>query len=74
MDSTIQTADERMAHVAQSEEEMWAYTRYMMAECDRTAELNYAHDKGRENERKYILELFEQGLSSEEIKQRLLQP
>ncbi|MCL2809013.1 MAG: Rpn family recombination-promoting nuclease/putative transposase [Treponema sp.] len=46
MDSTIQTADERMAHVAQSEEEMWAYTRYMMGQCDRTAEINYAREEG----------------------------
>jgi len=51
MDSSIQTAKERMEHVAQSEEEMWAYARYMLAQCDRTAELNYAHDKGREEGR-----------------------
>jgi predicted transposase/invertase (TIGR01784 family) len=31
-------------------------------------------EEGRENERKYVLELFSQGLSSEEIKQRLIQP
>jgi len=54
MDSTIQTADERMAHVAQSEEEMWAYTRYMMAQCDRTAELNFARDEGRDESCKTI--------------------
>jgi len=47
MDSTIQTADERMEHVTQSKEEMWAYTRHMMAQCDRTSEINYARDEGR---------------------------
>jgi hypothetical protein len=30
--------------------------------------------KGRENERKYVLELVAQGLSLDEIKQRLIQP
>jgi len=36
---------ERMEHITQSEEEMWAYTRYMIAQCDRTAEINFAIDK-----------------------------
>ena len=48
MDSTIQTADDRMEHITQSEEEMWAYTRHLMAQCDRTAELNYGISKIRE--------------------------
>jgi len=47
MDSAIQSADKRMDYVTQSEEEMRAYTRYMMAECDRTSELNYALNKER---------------------------
>jgi len=42
MDTAIQTADKRLTHVTQSEEDMWAYTRYMMAECDRTGQLEYA--------------------------------
>jgi len=67
MDTAIKTADERMEHVTQDEEDMWAYTRYMMGECDRTAELNYAYEKGS----LYVLELMAQGLSIEEIKQRL---
>jgi len=73
MDTTIKTADERMEHVTQSEEDMWAYTRYMMAECDRTAEINYGIDKGIEKYRQYTLELLDQGLPIEEIKQRLKQ-
>ena len=46
MDSAIQTAEERMHHVTQSEDDMRAYTRYMMAECDRTSQLNFARDQG----------------------------
>ena len=33
----------------------------------------YAREEGRENERKYVLELLEQGLSLEEIKFHLTQ-
>ena len=85
MDTTIKTADERLEHVTQDEEDMWAYTRYMMGECDRTAELNYAQEKGVEigiekgiekgveKSNKYFLELLDQGLSPEEIKRRLSQ-
>ena len=48
MDSAIQTAEDRLHHVTQSEEDMRMYTRYMMAECDRTSEINFARDQGRE--------------------------
>ena len=44
MDITIKTADARLAHVTQSEDDMLAYTRYLMAECDRTSELNYVRE------------------------------
>ncbi|MCL2720881.1 MAG: PD-(D/E)XK nuclease family transposase [Treponema sp.] len=47
MDSAIQTAEDRLHHVTQSEEDMRMYTRYMMAECDRTSQLNFARDEGR---------------------------
>jgi len=68
MDTAIQTADDRMDHVTKNKEDMWAYTRYMMAECDRTSEINYALNKGREEERKMILELLNKGTSIDEIK------
>ena len=48
MDTTIKTADERFAHIIQDEEEMLAYDRYMKAACDRTSEINYARNEGRE--------------------------
>ena len=75
MDSTIQKADERMQHITQSEEDMWAYTRYMMAECDRTSQLDYAREEGFEEGlvkgKEEVLNLLTQGLSVDEIKQRL---
>ena len=46
MDSAIQTADERLFHVTQDKEAMWAYTRYVIAECDKTSGLNNAYRKG----------------------------
>ena len=52
MDTAIQTADSRMTYVIRDDEEMLAYERYMKADCDRTAELNFARDQGREEERK----------------------
>jgi len=47
MDTTIQVANEKLTHVTQSEEDMWAYTRYLMAECDRTGQLKYARGEER---------------------------
>ena len=71
MDEAIQTADERMALVTSDKEEMRAYWRYQMALSDRTSELNYAKNEGRSEERQRIKELFDQGLSVEEIKKYL---
>jgi len=48
MDTAIQTADERFAHITNiDEEELLAYERYMKYECDKTSELNYARSEGR---------------------------
>jgi len=73
MDKAIKTADERLEHVTQDEDDMWALTRYMMGECDRTSEMNYAVEKGIEKHNKYVIDLIDQGLTTEEIKQRLKQ-
>ena len=67
MDTAIKTADKRMEHVTQDEEDMWAYTRYLMGECDRTAELNFAREEGI----KHVLDLLDQGFSIEKIKESL---
>ena len=72
MDTAIKTAEERLEHITQDDDAMWALTRYMMGECDRTAELNYALEKGRKKEREEVLDLINQGLTPEEIKQRLM--
>jgi len=48
MDTAIQTADERLEHVTQDEEAKHAYLRHMMAECDRTSDINYARKDERE--------------------------
>jgi len=69
MDSTIRTADERMSQVTISEEDMIAYDRYLIAECDRISAINSA----RRERDQYVLELIDQGLSTDEIKQRLSQ-
>jgi len=69
MDSSIKTADKRLFHVTQSEEDMIAYDRYLIAECDRISELN----EGIRRQNKYIIDLINQGLTTEEIKQRLEQ-
>ena len=47
MDTAIQTADSRMMHITQDEEEMLAYERYFKAECDKTSEMNFAISKGK---------------------------
>jgi len=71
MDTAIQTADKRMVDLIQDEDEFLAYMRYVMAECDRTSEINFALNKGKEEGREEVLNLLAQGLSVEEIKQRL---
>jgi len=77
MDAAIQSAEERMFHVTQSEEDKIAYDRYLIAECDRISAINSAlregHKKGSEKRDQYIIKLIDQGLSTEEIKQRLSQ-
>ena len=68
MDSAIKTAEDRLHHVTQSEEDMRMYTRYMMAECDRTSEINFARDQGRADEKLMIARsLLAEGLAYEFI-------
>jgi flagellar biosynthesis/type III secretory pathway protein FliH len=87
MDEAIQTADERMALLSGDKEMRRAYWRYQMILSDYTSEMNYARDegleeglkkglkKGREEGleegRQRFFELLDQGLSAEDIKQRL---
>jgi len=83
MDSAIQLAAERMLNLTVDEDVITAYNRMFMASCDRTSEINFALSKGREEGREegrregreegqqYFLELLNQGLTIEEIKQRL---
>jgi len=42
MDAAILSAQERFKFVTQNKDDLDAYYRYMMAECDRTSEINYA--------------------------------
>ncbi|MCL2068108.1 MAG: Rpn family recombination-promoting nuclease/putative transposase [Treponema sp.] len=71
MDEAILSADERLAYLSGDEDAMDLYHRRFMAMCDRTSEINYAYAKGRAEERQRFLELLNQGLSVEEIKQRI---
>ena len=83
MDRAIQLAAERMLNLTVDEDVITAYNRMFMASCDRTSEINFALSKGREEgleegrekaheeDRQYFLELLNQGLTIEEIKQRL---
>ncbi|MCL1958869.1 MAG: Rpn family recombination-promoting nuclease/putative transposase [Spirochaetes bacterium] len=82
MDSAIQTADERLLYVTGDEDAQRAYLVRFRAMCDLTSMQNASHRKGREEglvqgreeAREEILKLFEQGLSIEEIKERLTRP
>jgi predicted transposase/invertase (TIGR01784 family) len=77
MDDGIQLAAEKLLELGMVEDARDAYFRYFMDQCDRTSELNYAlskgREEGREQNRQYFLELLNQGLTVEEIKQRLEQ-
>jgi len=67
MDTAIQNADKRMTSLTKSEEEMDTYFRMQKAEWDRRSEMYYARKEGQEE----ILELLDQGLTIEEIKEHL---
>jgi len=71
MDVAIQNADNRMTSLTKNEEEMDTYRRMQMAEFDRRAEIHYAREEGWDNCSSLILELLEQGLTIDEIKERL---
>jgi len=73
MDSAIETANERMVYVTGDKEAIRAYERRLMGLSDYNSSMNYAREEGRNEERLRLLEMFEQGLSVEEIKRRLKQ-
>ena len=68
MDAAIQAANDRMVYVTGDEEEIWAYERYLMALSDRTSEMNYAREEGREEGKLEIArKMKEMGFSPEQI-------
>jgi len=71
MDTAIQNADIRMTSLTKDEEAMDTYRRMQMAEYDRRAELYYARKEGRKECSSHVIEMLDQGLTTEEIKQRL---
>jgi len=71
MDEAIQIAEERLAQVTEDDEAMRAYWRRTMALCDYTSSMNWARDEGRAEELQWVLELVNQGLSTEEIKETI---
>jgi hypothetical protein len=81
MDAAIEIANERMVYVTGDKEAIRAYERRQMALSDHTSSMNYAREEGhmegrqegRNEERQRLLDMFEQGLSVEEIKRRLKQ-
>jgi len=77
MDSAIEMANERMVYVTGDKEAIRAYEMRLMGLSDYNSSMNYAreegHAEGRNEERQYLLEMIDQGLSIEEIKRRLMQ-
>jgi predicted transposase/invertase (TIGR01784 family) len=79
MDSAIYEANERMVYVTGDKEAIRAYEMRQMALSDYNSEIEYAreegeakgHAKGRQEERQYLLDMLDRGLSIEEIKQQL---
>jgi len=75
MDSAIYAANERMVYLSGDKEAMRAYEMRQMALSDYTSSINYAHEEGRaegrQEERQYLLDMLDQGLSVEEIKRQL---
>jgi len=76
MDAAIEAANERMVYVTGDKEAIRAYERRQMALSDYNSTISFARDEGiaegRAEGRAEVLELLDQGLSTEEIKQRLL--
>jgi len=70
-------AVETLSNITQDEVEYARMTTLIKSELDYRSEMKYERDsgrqEGREEDRKYVLELLEQGLSTEEIKARLQQ-
>jgi len=71
MDNAIQTANERLLYVTGDEDAQREYLVRFRAMCDMTSMQNAARRKGVEEGREEVLKLFEQGLSVDEIKERL---
>ena len=75
MDNAIQTANERLLYVTGDEDAQREYLVRFRAMCDMTSMKNAAHREGVKEGlaqgREEILKLFDQGLSVDEIKERL---
>jgi len=68
MDSAIKTAEERFKNIIQDEDELDAYYRYLMAECDRTSELNFAIE---ENDKKWQILLADKEAENARLRAEL---
>jgi len=79
MDNAIQMANERLLYVTEDEDAQREYLVRFRAMCDMTSMQNAAHREGvkegreeaRKEDRQYFLELLNQDLTKEEIKERL---
>ena len=73
--SEIRKAVDTLFRLNADKEVRALYNARLMAELDRNSKLHEAREEGREEgrneERQYVIELLKQGLSSEEIIQRL---
>jgi len=67
----IRKAVNTLYHLSTDEQKRMEYTARLIAKLDKNSQLSEARDEGRAQEREYILKLLDQGLSPEEIKQRL---
>ena len=75
MDTAIQIANERLEYITSDEDARRAYELRFTAMCDLTSIQDHAHktgvEKGMKKGRAEILKLLRQGLSIEEIEQRV---
>jgi len=75
MDNAIQTANERLLYVTGDEDAQREYLVRFRAMCDMTSMQNASHREGMKEGiaqgREEVLKLLEQGLSVDEIKERL---
>jgi len=75
MDRAIKAANKKLNLVTMDEDFERYYTLRQMALSDYTTGINHAREEGlaegRAEERQYLLEMLDQGLTIEEIKRRL---